>query len=137
MMYPLTNLTNQNKLRFDVTTSNRTKNRNQIYILRAAVINTYFNRFTYCQLMDTVFLLRITGLSAPREAIQILDFATIVGTILAFFISIYLVFYKFYTWKLDIPAISGNEEDPELTDGIPGETEFVRIFLSGCLNYKT
>lgn len=103
--YRLSNTTNYNRIRFDVADAShnfrRTKNRNQFLLFRAVVVNTDFNRFTYCQLMDTFFLVRIVGMQAPRKGLDTLTYVCIILGLIIFLIIVYLIFAYCYTWKLD------------------------------------
>ena len=111
--YHLINQTNRNRMRFDVLSPERTKNRNQIYVFRAAVVNTYYNRFTYCKLMDSFFMIRITGIPAPRKGLSYDRYAILVVVLILFLTVIYLYFSYFYMWKLDVANLPREDVEDE------------------------
>ncbi|ODM91996.1 hypothetical protein Ocin01_14685 [Orchesella cincta] len=90
----LFNLSNHNSIKFK-------RQRNQIFVFRAVVLNTDYNRFTYCRTLETFFFLRVTGIPIPRQALKIWHYFLIVLFVAVCFFLSYLFFHTFYTWKLD------------------------------------
>ncbi|CAL8118336.1 unnamed protein product [Orchesella dallaii] len=90
----LFNHTNENSIKFK-------RLRNQIFVFRAVVLNTDYNRFTYCRTLETFFFLRVTGIPIPRQALKVWHYFMIVLFVTVCFFLSYVFFHTFYTWKLD------------------------------------
>ncbi|CAL8118378.1 unnamed protein product [Orchesella dallaii] len=95
----LFNLTNHNRIKFK-------RQRNQMFIFRAVIVNTHFNRFTYCKLLDTFFMVRVAGIPIPRQGLALWHCLIVVLSVAGGFFLSYIFFYKFYTWKLDLGEVS-------------------------------
>ncbi len=93
----LFNRTNRNGLKF-------IRNRNQIFIFRAVVLNTYYNRFTYCRQLDTFFMVRIAGVPIPRQGLFLWQYVSILTIVTAGFVAWYFIFARFNTWTVRIPT---------------------------------
>ncbi|ODM95245.1 hypothetical protein Ocin01_11426 [Orchesella cincta] len=94
------NLTNRNRIKFK-------RQRNQLFIFRAVVLNTYYNRFTYCKLLDTFFMVRVAGIPIPRQGLALWHCIVVILLVAGGFFLSYVFFYRFYTWKLDLGEVSG------------------------------
>lgn len=84
------NKTNDNQIKF-------LRKRNQLFIFRAAVLNTKYNRFTYCKHLDTYFMVRVTGIPIPRQGLHPFMYVAILLFVLLFLIISYVFFSRFYS----------------------------------------
>lgn len=91
--YPLFNKTNHNTIRFE-------KNRNQIFVFRAEVVNTAYNRFTYCKYLDTFFMVRVSGVPIPRERLTWYVYLLVFATVIIILITTYFMFTKYAIWTV-------------------------------------
>ncbi|CAG7713709.1 unnamed protein product, partial [Allacma fusca] len=103
-MYWLFNTTNFNAFSLS-------KHRDMIYIIRAVVVNTPENTFTFCPKLETFFLLQVTGVTPARRPLLWDYYLALITLVLFIFIVIYFCFARSSQWQSQVSTRRIREEE--------------------------